>query len=86
MPSEPRHLQDLPGNAKIALDMADRFLSTRATADRLGLSVDRVRQLIRSGDLRAHRLGERGDYRILVSDADAVMVPVRAALEGADDA
>jgi excisionase family DNA binding protein len=53
--------------------MTDALLSTREAAARLGISADRVRQLIRAGRLPAQRLGR--DWYI--QPADLALVAVR---------
>ena len=48
------------------VEIAELELSTRAVASVLGYHPEHVRRLIRSGRLRARRVG--GDYRVLVDD------------------
>ena len=48
------------------VDVAALALPTRAAATILGFHPEHVRRLIRTGRLRARRVG--GDYRVLVDD------------------
>jgi excisionase family DNA binding protein len=57
-------LAGLDDDAEVEVDRLD--LSTRAAATVLGFHPEHVRRLIRSGRLRARRVG--GDYRLLVDD------------------
>jgi len=57
-------LAGLPDDAEVELGGLD--LSTRAAATVLGFHPEHVRRLIRSGRLRARRIG--GDYRVVVDD------------------
>jgi excisionase family DNA binding protein len=57
-------LAGLPDDAEIELSVLD--MPTRAVATVLGYHPEHVRRLIRTGRLRARRVG--GDYRVLVDD------------------
>jgi excisionase family DNA binding protein len=57
-------LAGLPDDADIEVDALD--LPTRAAATVLGFHPEHVRRLIRSGRLRARRIG--GDYRLALDD------------------
>jgi excisionase family DNA binding protein len=57
-------LAGLPDDADVEIDGLE--LSTRAAATVLGFHPEHVRRLIRTGRLRARRVG--GDYRLLVDD------------------
>ena len=54
----------MPDEAEIEVDGLD--LPTRAAATVLGFHPEHVRRLIRTGRLRARRVG--GDYRLMVDD------------------
>lgn len=54
----------MPDDAEV--DVAALDLSTRAAATALGFHPEHVRRLIRTGRLRARRVG--GDYRVAVDD------------------
>jgi excisionase family DNA binding protein len=51
--------------------MTERLLTPADVADRCQISTKTVLRAIRSGRLRASRLGERGAYRVRVEDLDA---------------
>ena len=51
--------------------MDERLLTPADVAERCQISTKTVLRAIRSGRLRASRLGERGAYRIRVADLDA---------------
>ncbi len=57
-------LAGMPEDAEVEIDALD--LPTRAAATVLGFHPEHVRRLIRTGRLRARRIG--GDYRVLVDD------------------
>ncbi|HEX7197270.1 MAG TPA: helix-turn-helix domain-containing protein, partial [Candidatus Limnocylindria bacterium] len=57
-------LAGLPDDAPV--ELAALELGTRQAATVLGFHPEHVRRLIRSGRLRARRIG--GDYRVLVDD------------------
>ena len=57
-------LAGLPDDAEVEIDGLE--LPTRAAATVLGFHPEHVRRLIRTGRLRARRVG--GDYRLLVDD------------------
>lgn len=57
-------LAGMPDDAEVEIDALD--LSTRAAATVLGFHPEHVRRLIRTGRLRARRIG--GDYRVLVDE------------------
>jgi excisionase family DNA binding protein len=57
-------LAGLPDHAEVELAALD--MPTRAAASVLGYHPEHVRRLIRTGRLRARRVG--GDYRVLVDD------------------
>ncbi|MDQ2689729.1 MAG: helix-turn-helix domain-containing protein [Chloroflexota bacterium] len=57
-------LAGLPDDADVELDRLD--LPTRAAATVLGFHPEHVRRLIRTGRLRARRVG--GDYRLILDD------------------
>lgn len=57
-------LAGLADDAEVELDALE--LSTRAAASVLGFHPEHVRRLIRTGRLRARRVG--GDYRVRVDD------------------
>lgn len=57
-------LAGLPDDAEVEVDALD--LPTRAAATVLGFHPEHVRRLIRSGRLRARRIG--GDYRLALDD------------------
>lgn len=50
----------------VEVDVARLELSTRAAASILGFHPEHVRRLIRTGRVRARRVG--GDYRVMVDD------------------
>ena len=54
----------MPDDAEVEVDALE--LSTRAAGTVLGFHPEHVRRLIRTGRLRARRVG--GDYRVLVDD------------------
>jgi excisionase family DNA binding protein len=45
-----------------------RHLTVSEIAQREHISIDTVKRAIKYGHLPAHRIGERGDYRIVVED------------------
>ena len=57
-------LAGIPDDAEIEVDALE--ISTRAAATILGFHPEHVRRLIRSGRLRARRVG--GDYRLVLDD------------------
>ena len=57
-------LAGLPDDVEVELSALD--MPTRAAAAVLGYHPEHIRRLIRSGRLRARRVG--GDYRVLVDD------------------
>lgn len=57
-------LAGLPDEAEVEMDALD--LPTRAAATVLGFHPEHVRRLIRTGRLRARRVG--GDYRLVLDD------------------
>ncbi len=57
-------LAGMPEDAEVEIDALE--LPTRAAATVLGFHPEHVRRLIRTGRLRARRIG--GDYRVLVDD------------------
>jgi excisionase family DNA binding protein len=57
-------LAGVPEDAEVELSTLD--MPTRAAASVLGYHPEHVRRLVRTGRLRARRVG--GDYRILVDD------------------
>ena len=57
-------LAGLPDDAEVEINALE--LSTRSAATVLGFHPEHVRRLIRTGRLRARRVG--GDYRLLVDD------------------
>lgn len=57
-------LAGLPDDADVEVEALD--LPTRAAATVLGFHPEHVRRLIRSGRLRARRIG--GDYRLMLDD------------------
>jgi excisionase family DNA binding protein len=57
-------LAGVPEDAEV--DLATLEMPTRAVASVLGYHPEHVRRLIRTGRLRARRVG--GDYRVLVDD------------------
>lgn len=57
-------LAGLPDDAEVEVEALD--LPTRAAATVLGFHPEHVRRLIRSGRLRARRIG--GDYRLMLDD------------------
>ena len=57
-------LAGMPDDIEVEIDALE--LSTRAAATVLGFHPEHVRRLIRTGRLRARRLG--GDYRVKVDD------------------
>ena len=57
-------LAGLPDDAEVEINMLE--LSTRAAATVLGFHPEHVRRLIRTGRLKARRVG--GDYRLLLDD------------------
>ena len=57
-------LAGMPDDAEVEIDALE--LPTRAAAIVLGFHPEHVRRLIRTGRLRARRVG--GDYRLLVDD------------------
>jgi excisionase family DNA binding protein len=57
-------LAGMPDDAEV--DLASLDLPTRSAATVLGFHPEHVRRLIRTGRLRARRVG--GDYRVLVDD------------------
>lgn len=57
-------LAGLPDDAEVEVDALE--LPTRTAATVLGFHPEHVRRLIRTGRLRARRVG--GDYRVLVDD------------------
>lgn len=57
-------LAGMPDDAEIEVDALE--VSTRAAATVLGFHPEHVRRLIRTGRLRARRVG--GDYRVMLDD------------------
>ncbi len=57
-------LAGMPDDAEIEVDALE--VSTRAAATILGFHPEHVRRLIRTGRLRARRVG--GDYRMILDD------------------
>jgi excisionase family DNA binding protein len=57
-------LAGMPDEAEIEVDALE--VSTRAAATILGFHPEHVRRLIRTGRLRARRVG--GDYRMMLDD------------------
>ena len=51
--------------------MAARFLTRKQVAEELNISMAQTYALLRRGDLRAARIGARGDYRIGRDDLEA---------------
>jgi len=51
--------------------VAARFLTLADVAETLAVSDSQARALVRSGDLRAIRVGGRGQWRIEVSELEA---------------
>jgi len=52
--------------------MGDETLTTKQTAERLGISVGRVRQLVLTGDLPAEKFGR--DLMIKAADLDKITI------------
>ncbi|MDI6719296.1 MAG: helix-turn-helix domain-containing protein [Methanomicrobiales archaeon] len=50
--------------------MAPEYCSTKEAAWRLGVSVERIRYLVRAGVLRGGRPGGSGYYRVLIRSVD----------------
>ena len=50
--------------------MVDRFLTLADIADVLNISADQAYSLVRSGDLRAIKVGGRGQWRIGEGDLE----------------
>jgi excisionase family DNA binding protein len=51
--------------------VAQRFLTRRQVAGELNISMGQVYALLRRGELRAAKIGARGDYRIGRDDLEA---------------
>jgi excisionase family DNA binding protein len=52
--------------------MADRrFMTLAEVAETLSISASQTYALVRSGDLRAIKIGGRGQYRVEVAELDA---------------
>lgn len=43
-------------------------LTAREVATRAGLSIDTIKRALKTGLLRGHRVGARGDWRVEVAD------------------
>lgn len=50
--------------------MVDRFLTLADVADVLNISADQAYALVRSGDLRAIKVGGRGQWRVGENDLE----------------
>lgn len=51
--------------------MAARFLSLADVAEILAISASQAYALVRSGDLRAIKIGGRGEWRVEISELEA---------------
>ena len=51
--------------------ITEEFLSTKDAAKYAGVHINTIWKWIWAGDLKASRVGEHGNYRILPSDIDA---------------
>lgn len=49
----------------------ERLLTTQEVAQRLGLHIDTVRDLLRRGELKGHLFGRRGGWRVRQVDLEA---------------
>jgi excisionase family DNA binding protein len=53
----------------------DRFVSTRAAAEELGVSISTIRRLVRAEELHPVRFGERGRFRFRRREVLALLEP-----------
>jgi len=60
-----------PGIGRTARAMAARFLTRAQVAEELNISMAHCYALLRRGELRAAKIGARGDYRIGRDDLEA---------------
>ena len=59
-----------------------RFLTREQVSDELNISMAQAYALLRRGELRAAKIGGRGDYRIGRDDLDAGIERTRAQTKG----
>ena len=62
--------------------MPARFLTREQVSDELNISKAQAYALLRRGELRAAKIGGRGDYRIGRDDLDADIERTRAQTKG----
>jgi CTP synthase len=63
----------------------ERFLTLEDVADRLKVSISTVRRWVKSGDLKALKVGNRGQYRIGQEDLEAFLALNEVASEEIND-
>jgi excisionase family DNA binding protein len=56
-------------------EVAERLLTSRQAAERLGVSTDTIRALGKAGVLPPIRYGERGQYRFRPEDVEQLLQP-----------
>jgi excisionase family DNA binding protein len=59
------------------LTEADKFITLRAAGDRIGVSRWTIRERVRAGLLPAYRTGPGSEWRVKVSDVDALLTRVQ---------